>query len=169
MIINSIIFLSFHFTGQFTRDCATRGQRISVWGSKGTCCPYLHHWIYNKSRTSYRGTHIIVLFLTLSYLSFSLSHIYQLLQYFSSFSYTSSFIFSSLLLSWSSSKVVMDVADIIIEDFLYQNAFSDHDYFCPLPKSVSRLILLYAVSSVCMSIWLVVWLAVWLSLSQTDR
>ena len=34
----------------------------------------------------------------------------------------------------------MDVADIIIEDFLYQNAFSKYDYFCPLPKSVRTII-----------------------------
>lgn len=36
-------------------------------------------------------------------------------------------------------KVVMDVADIIIEDFLYQNAFTSYDYFCPLPKSIGML------------------------------
>ena len=35
-------------------------------------------------------------------------------------------------------KVVMDVADIIIDDFLYQNAFTSYDYTCPLTKSVSR-------------------------------
>ena len=34
----------------------------------------------------------------------------------------------------------MDVADIIIEDFLYQNAFTSYDYFCPLTKSVSHSI-----------------------------
>ena len=33
----------------------------------------------------------------------------------------------------------MDVADIIIEDFLYQNAFTSYDYFCPLTKSVRPL------------------------------
>ena len=38
---NNLSFFS--FTGQFTRDCATRGQRISVWGSEGTCCPYFRH------------------------------------------------------------------------------------------------------------------------------
>ena len=30
----------------------------------------------------------------------------------------------------------MDLADMIIEDFLYQNAFSKYDYMCPLAKSV---------------------------------
>ena len=34
-------------------------------------------------------------------------------------------------------KVIMDIADMIIEDFLYQNVFTTYDYFCPLPKSVS--------------------------------
>ena len=33
-------------------------------------------------------------------------------------------------------KVVIDVADIIIEDFLAQNAFSTWDFTCPLTKSV---------------------------------
>ena len=34
-------------------------------------------------------------------------------------------------------KVVMDIADMIVDDFLYQNAFSKHDYMCPVAKSVS--------------------------------
>jgi V-type H+-transporting ATPase subunit A len=34
-------------------------------------------------------------------------------------------------------KVIIDVADIIIEDFLAQNAFTQYDFTCPLPKSVS--------------------------------
>jgi hypothetical protein len=42
---------------------------------------------------------------------------------------------SSIPLSFS--KVIMDIADMIIEDFLYQNVFTTYDYFCPLPKSVS--------------------------------
>ena len=33
-------------------------------------------------------------------------------------------------------KVVLEIAKIIREDFLQQNAFSDHDYNCPLHKSV---------------------------------
>lgn len=36
-------------------------------------------------------------------------------------------------------KVVMEVAKIIREDFLQQNAFSDYDYTCPLIKSVGML------------------------------
>jgi len=36
-------------------------------------------------------------------------------------------------------KVVMDVAKIIREDFLQQNAFTDYDYMCPLNKSVGML------------------------------
>lgn len=34
-------------------------------------------------------------------------------------------------------KVIIDVADIIIEDFLAQNAFTKYDYMCPVEKSVS--------------------------------
>jgi V-type H+-transporting ATPase subunit A len=36
-------------------------------------------------------------------------------------------------------KVVMEVAKLIREDFLAQNAFTEHDYTCPLPKSVGML------------------------------
>jgi V-type H+-transporting ATPase subunit A len=36
-------------------------------------------------------------------------------------------------------KVVMDMADIIIDDFLYQNAFTDYDFTCPATKSVGML------------------------------
>ena len=36
-------------------------------------------------------------------------------------------------------KVIMDMADMIIEDFLYQNAFSKYDYMCPLAKSIGML------------------------------
>lgn len=32
----------------------------------------------------------------------------------------------------------MEVARIIKEDYLQQNAFSDYDYNCPLYKSVSQ-------------------------------
>ncbi len=35
-------------------------------------------------------------------------------------------------------KVIIDVADIIIEDFLAQNAFTTYDFTCPLAKSVSN-------------------------------
>lgn len=36
-------------------------------------------------------------------------------------------------------KVVMDIAEIIVDDFLYQNAFSKHDYTCPVAKSIGML------------------------------
>lgn len=36
-------------------------------------------------------------------------------------------------------KVVMEVAKIIREDFLQQNAFSDYDYMCPLQKTVGMM------------------------------
>jgi len=36
-------------------------------------------------------------------------------------------------------KVVMEVAKLIREDFLAQNAFTEHDYTCPLTKSVGML------------------------------
>ncbi|RHY32819.1 hypothetical protein DYB32_002195 [Aphanomyces invadans] len=36
-------------------------------------------------------------------------------------------------------KVVMEIAKIIREDFLQQNAFSDYDFTCPLVKSVGML------------------------------
>lgn len=34
-------------------------------------------------------------------------------------------------------KLILEVAKIIREDYLQQNAFSDYDYTCPLPKSVN--------------------------------
>merc|ERR1712106_910359 len=36
-------------------------------------------------------------------------------------------------------KVIMEVAKLIREDFLAQNAFTEHDYTCPLFKSVGML------------------------------
>ena len=33
----------------------------------------------------------------------------------------------------------MDMADIIVDDFLYQNAFTGYDYVCPVPKSIGML------------------------------
>ena len=36
-------------------------------------------------------------------------------------------------------KVTLEVARIIREDFLQQNAFTDYDYFCPLHKSVQMM------------------------------
>lgn len=36
-------------------------------------------------------------------------------------------------------KVVMDIAKVIREDFLQQNAFTDYDYTCPLVKTMGML------------------------------
>jgi V-type H+-transporting ATPase subunit A len=36
-------------------------------------------------------------------------------------------------------KVVLDIAEMIVEDFLYQNAFTPHDFMCPLAKSIGML------------------------------
>jgi V-type H+-transporting ATPase subunit A len=36
-------------------------------------------------------------------------------------------------------KVIIDIADIIIEDFLAQNAYSKYDFTCPLAKSIGML------------------------------
>jgi len=36
-------------------------------------------------------------------------------------------------------KVVMEIAKILREDFLQQNAFTDYDYTCPLNKSIGML------------------------------
>lgn len=37
------------------------------------------------------------------------------------------------------SQVVLEIARIIREDFLQQNAFTDYDYTCPLYKSLGML------------------------------
>ena len=36
-------------------------------------------------------------------------------------------------------QVVLEIAKIIREDYLQQNAFSEHDFNCPLPKSIGML------------------------------
>ena len=36
-------------------------------------------------------------------------------------------------------KVVFEIAAVIREDYLQQNAFSDHDYFCPLYKTLGMM------------------------------
>ena len=36
-------------------------------------------------------------------------------------------------------KVIMEMAKIIREDFLQQNAYTEHDYTCPIQKSVGML------------------------------
>merc|ERR1719330_35109 len=46
-------------------------------------------------------------------------------------------------------KVVMEVAKLIREDFLAQNAFTDFDYTCPLPKTVGMLNLIVTLYDLC--------------------
>ncbi|KAI2494027.1 ATPsynthase alpha/beta subunit N-term extension [Fragilaria crotonensis] len=36
-------------------------------------------------------------------------------------------------------KVVMEIAKLLREDFLAQNAFTDYDFTCPLPKTIGML------------------------------
>ena len=36
-------------------------------------------------------------------------------------------------------KCVLEIARIIREDFLKQNAFSDYDYYCPLYKTIGMM------------------------------
>lgn len=36
-------------------------------------------------------------------------------------------------------KCVLEVAKLIREDFLKQNAFSDYDYYCPLNKTIGMM------------------------------
>merc|ERR1740137_96463 len=46
-------------------------------------------------------------------------------------------------------KVIMEVAKLIREDFLAQNAFTEHDYTCPLFKSVGMLSLIINFYDLC--------------------
>jgi len=46
-------------------------------------------------------------------------------------------------------KVVMEVAKLIREDFLAQNAFTEHDYTCPLPKTVGMLRVIISFYDLC--------------------
>jgi V-type H+-transporting ATPase subunit A len=46
-------------------------------------------------------------------------------------------------------KVIMEVAKLIREDFLAQNAFTDHDYTCPLAKSVGMLSCIVSFYDLC--------------------
>jgi V-type H+-transporting ATPase subunit A len=36
-------------------------------------------------------------------------------------------------------KVILEIAKIIREDYLQQNAFSDYDYTCPLYKTIGMM------------------------------
>merc|ERR1712113_1192754 len=46
-------------------------------------------------------------------------------------------------------KVVMEVAKLIREDFLAQNAFTEHDFTCPLPKTVGMLKVVISFYDLC--------------------
>ena len=46
-------------------------------------------------------------------------------------------------------KVVMEVAKLIREDFLAQNAFTEHDFTCPLPKTVGMLKVIITFYDLC--------------------
>merc|ERR1711990_1074060 len=46
-------------------------------------------------------------------------------------------------------KVIMEVAKLIREDFLAQNAFTEHDYTCPLPKTVGMLNIIVTFYDLC--------------------
>merc|ERR1712176_1181239 len=46
-------------------------------------------------------------------------------------------------------KVIMEVAKLIREDFLAQNAFTEFDYTCPLPKTVGMLNLVITLYDLC--------------------
>merc|ERR1712087_862023 len=46
-------------------------------------------------------------------------------------------------------KVVMEVAKLIREDFLAQNAFTEHDYTCPLVKTVGMLNIIVTYYDLC--------------------
>ena len=46
-------------------------------------------------------------------------------------------------------KVVMEVAKILREDFLQQNAFTDYDYTCPLVKTLGMLACIITFYDLC--------------------
>jgi V-type H+-transporting ATPase subunit A len=46
-------------------------------------------------------------------------------------------------------KVIMEVAKLIREDFLAQNAFTEHDFTCPLPKTVGMLSVIITFYDLC--------------------
>lgn len=46
-------------------------------------------------------------------------------------------------------KVIMEVAKLIREDFLAQNAFTEHDFTCPLPKTVGMLKVIVTFYDLC--------------------
>ena len=46
-------------------------------------------------------------------------------------------------------KVIMEVAKLLREDFLAQNAFTEHDFTCPLPKTVGMLKVIITFYDLC--------------------
>jgi V-type H+-transporting ATPase subunit A len=46
-------------------------------------------------------------------------------------------------------KVIMEVAKLLREDFLAQNAFTEHDFTCPLPKTVGMLKVIVTFYDLC--------------------
>jgi len=48
-------------------------------------------------------------------------------------------------------KVVLEIAKILREDYLQQNAFSEHDFNCPLAKSVGMLRVIVALYRRCLT------------------
>jgi len=46
-------------------------------------------------------------------------------------------------------KVVMEVAKLLCEDFLAQNVFTEHDFTCPLPKTVGMLSVIITFHDLC--------------------
>jgi len=46
-------------------------------------------------------------------------------------------------------KVIMEVAKLLREDFLAQNAFTEHDFTCPLPKTVGMLSVIITFYDLC--------------------
>merc|ERR1712019_98851 len=46
-------------------------------------------------------------------------------------------------------KVIMEVAKLIREDFLAQNAFTEHDYTCPIGKTVGMLNIIISFYDLC--------------------
>ncbi len=62
-------------------------------------------------------------------------------------------VFRGLIMRLVLLQVILEIAKIIREDFLQQNAFSPHDYTCPLYKSVRACLRAYA-AVVCVSMCL---------------
>lgn len=68
----------------------------------------------------------------------------------------------SFFFDFQDQKLILEVAKIIREDFLQQNAFSDYDYMCPLHKVGCRCPC--SDVSVCARVYMMCWLKAALSL-----